>query len=534
MWYYVSEPNSYLAVTGIGIKDVVIAKKRFVKPLQKVTKISITPFDFSMSLQAMTSEKLQFMLPAVFTIGPKDDTAALKKYAVLLTGDSDGHVRTQKGGIVATGGNHVQDIVKGVIEGETRSIVSNMTMEELFNNRKMFKEQVVKNVQAELDQFGLNIYNANVKELQDMGDSRYFESLARKAHEGAQSQAQVDVANARMIGRVGEAEKEGQTKQEIAKINAKTAVLETERKVEKAIADQKLRTREIAIEREIQLEQIGAKRAAEQKDAELQKQVEEKRAAMELERLRATTVTQAKIAKESAQQKADADLYTQTKKADAQQYNQKAEAEAVYYRSTQDADAANYKRAKDAEAALAAREKEAQAMYIMKEREAQAMYIQREREAEAMYLTKSREAEAAYLARKKEAEGLTELSKAYGQLANVMGGPQGLMQFLMLQNGTYERLASENAKAIHGLQPRINVWTTDGANGSGDASMAPIQNLFKSLPPLFSTIQDQTGMSPPNWLAQMPSKDTEMPMGKKDSVVDRKQGSLTNGLNAHQ
>ncbi|KAM3413798.1 hypothetical protein BST61_g10482 [Cercospora zeina] len=489
MWYHVSEPNTYLVVTGIGIKDVIIAKKRFVKPLQKVTKISITPFDFSMSLQAMTSEKLQFNLPAVFTI--------------------DGHVRLQKG-VVATGGNHVQDIVKGVIEGETRSIVSNMTMEELFNNRKLFKDHVVRNVQAELEVFGLYIYNANVKELQDMGDSKYFESLARKAHEGAQSQAQVDVANARMIGRVGEAEKEGQTKQEIAKINAKTAVLETERKVEKAIADQKLRTREIAIEREIQLEQINAKRTAEQKDAELQKAVEEKRAEMELERLRATTVTQAKIARESAQQKADADLYTQTKKADAQQYNQKAEAEAIFYRSIQDADAANYKRTKDAEAALAARAKEAEAMYIMKEREAEAMFLQRQKEAEAAYLTKAREAEANYLAKKKEAEGLTELSKAYGHLASVMGGPQGLMQFLMLQNGTYERLAAENAKAIHGLQPKINVWTTDGNSSSGDASMAPIQNLFKSLPPLFSTIQDQTGMMPPSWMAQMPKREVEV------------------------
>jgi flotillin len=64
-----------------------------------------------------------------------------------------------------------------------------------------------------------------------MGESKYFESLARKAHEGAQSQAQVDVAHARMLGRVGEAEKEGEAKQKIAKINAHTAVLETERKV---------------------------------------------------------------------------------------------------------------------------------------------------------------------------------------------------------------------------------------------------------------------------------------------------------------
>ena len=125
MWYHVSEPNSYLAITGAGIDKVKITKKAWVYPMQKVRKISITPFDFSMSLQAMTSEKLQFSLPAVFTIGPDDTTEALQKYAVLLTGDSDGQVQAAKRSI-ATGRNHVQDIVKGIIEGETRSIVSNM------------------------------------------------------------------------------------------------------------------------------------------------------------------------------------------------------------------------------------------------------------------------------------------------------------------------------------------------------------------------------------------------------------------------
>ena len=39
------------------------------------------------------------------------------------------------------------------------------------------------------DQFGLKIYNANVKELKDAPNSIYFESLSRKAHEGATNQA---------------------------------------------------------------------------------------------------------------------------------------------------------------------------------------------------------------------------------------------------------------------------------------------------------------------------------------------------------
>lgn len=150
-WYHISQPNSYLVITGAGVESVKIKKKAFILPFQKITKISITPFDFSMNLQAMTSEKLKFSLPAVFTIGPKDDLDALAKYAVLLTGNSEGQVAR---GTVSTGRSHVQEIVKGIIEGETRSIVSTMTMEEIFNKRQMFKDKVIKCVQSELDQFG--------------------------------------------------------------------------------------------------------------------------------------------------------------------------------------------------------------------------------------------------------------------------------------------------------------------------------------------------------------------------------------------
>src|SRR5262249_38989774 len=107
-----------------------------------------------------------------------------------------------------------------------------------------------------------------------------------------------------------------------------------------------------------------------------------------------------------------------------------------------------------------------------------------------------------------------EMAKSYGALANVMGGPAGLLQFMMLQNNTYERLANANAKAIHGLQPKINVWNTGAAGSEGGAAADPvasIRNIFQTLPPLLSTINDQTGISPPSWFAQMPAnKDTAL------------------------
>jgi flotillin len=111
-----------------------------------------------MNLQAMTREKLQFLLPVVFTVGPdvnqrgtaagqspRDSTSvehapedrgdALMKYAMLLAdGDDkkDGAQRKQ----------HIENIVKGIIEGETRVLVSSMTMEEIFTEREEFKRRI--------------------------------------------------------------------------------------------------------------------------------------------------------------------------------------------------------------------------------------------------------------------------------------------------------------------------------------------------------------------------------------------------------
>jgi flotillin len=487
MWYSVAEPNAYLAITGLGIETVLIRKKAFIFPFQKVAKFSLTPFDFSMSLTAMTIEKLKFALPAVFTIGPDDTMEAMLKYATLLTGSDSGATQKSSTAVsVGEGRDHVQDIVKGIIEGETRSIVSTMSMEELFKERRIFRDKVIKNVQSELDQFGLKIYNANVKELQDTPGSEYFSYLSRKAHEGALNQAKIDVADARMKGEIGEQERVGRTKQEVAKINAATAVLETERKAEKAQADAALKDKEIEIEKQLDLSRISAKRAAEERDAELQKGVEMKRREMELERQRAETVTKAIIARESEQQRADASLYTQTKSAEGAKAKQLAETDAMYYQVT--------------------------------------------KEAEAAKLAQQMAADAHFYSQKQEAQGLAEMAKAYGALANVLGGPQGLLQYMMLQNDTYEKLATANAKAINGLQPKINVWHTGNqAEGEADPS-APIRNLFQSLPPLLSTINDQTGIKPPAWLLQMPQEQQSEALVRKENKVPHAEQNGQNGI----
>ena len=106
----------------------------------------------------MSREKMEFILPGVFTIGPKNDTQALEKFALLL--GAEDHKK-------------IDGIIEGVIEGETRVLAASMKIEEIFNGRDVFKATIISKVQDELDQFGMVIYNANVKELQDMQGSEY-------------------------------------------------------------------------------------------------------------------------------------------------------------------------------------------------------------------------------------------------------------------------------------------------------------------------------------------------------------------------
>ena len=82
-------------------------------------------------------------------------------------------------------------------------------IEEIFAEREQFKKRIYVNIQSELDQFGLKIYNANIKELKNAPESNYFATLSKKAHEGASNQARIDVAEAQWKGNVGEAERRG-------------------------------------------------------------------------------------------------------------------------------------------------------------------------------------------------------------------------------------------------------------------------------------------------------------------------------------
>lgn len=112
----------------------------------------------------MSAEKLPFILPAVFKVGQIGRRRSLQKHAKLLSN----HDKNS---------NHVNGLVQGFIEGETRVLAASMTMEKIFKGTEELKEEVSEKVKLELNQFGLLIYNANVKQLVDVRGHEYFSYL---------------------------------------------------------------------------------------------------------------------------------------------------------------------------------------------------------------------------------------------------------------------------------------------------------------------------------------------------------------------
>ncbi|KAL3717813.1 hypothetical protein ACJRO7_003028 [Eucalyptus globulus] len=350
--YRVANASEFLVIAGFGISDIKIVKKGWVLPGQSCAVFDVTPVNYTFELQAMSAEKLPFVLPAVFTIGPRvDDEASLVKYAKLLSPhDKLSH--------------HAKELVQGIIEGETRVLAASMTMEEIFRGTKEFKQEVFGKVQLELNQFGLLIYNANVKQLVE-----------------AANQAKVDVSEARMKGEIGAKLSEAQALQNAAKIEAETKIIATQRQGEGKKEEIRVRTQVMVYENEREAEvaeanALAKKKAGWTKEAEVAQVEGAKSVALreaqlqwEVERMNGLTLTE-KLKAEFLSQ-ATVDYETKVLEANWELYRKQKDTEAVLYEKEKEKEAEAQKAI--AVAGLFTRQQLADAEFYAKKRETEAL-----------------------------------------------------------------------------------------------------------------------------------------------------------------
>lgn len=462
----------------------------FIWPIiQGYKYMSLQPLQFDCKLEkALSSQNIRVDVPTTITVGISTDPIIMQAAAERL---------------LSLNLSQIEDLVKDIVYGQMRLIVSNMTIEKLNSERDEFLDQVRQVVGTELNKVGLNLINVNITDIRD--EAGYIVALGQKDKAIALNKAKVEIASAERDGATQQAElvkdqntKVAATKRDesvavakanadkdsqvaeaqkerdisIAKAQADSAIGQfeaeqtvvnknAELEVAKAEADQKARTAQVKADAEVKKERelanIQVVRAEAQVQQEQEKALtdaENARAVRNKAALTASTIVPAEAAKEEARIKAEAIKIATEVKAAAEANQAKIKAEG--------------------EAEAEARRGEGAAKAISSKGLAEAEVIRQKGLAEA---------EAQKAALEAQAEGFRKMIEA------AEANPQVAIQFKMVEEGTYERMAKEQAEAFKHMQFG-NIQIMDTSKGSGltetmsrlISEIAPVLNITKSIP----------------------------------------------------
>ena len=224
----------------------------------------------------------------------------------------------------------IRRIATQTMEGHLRSIVGNLTVEEINQNRDAFAQKVQELAAADLSNMGLKIISFTIKEISDKNG--YLESLGKAQIARVQRDAIIGQAEAKRDADIksAEASQAGQT----AKYLAETKIAEANRDKEilladyqadinakKAEADLSYDRKRFVLEQDVQKEAMQVEIVKKQKEIELQEQ-ETIRKEKELE---ATVIKPAEAEKIRTETQAEADRVRKSKEAEAESYAIKAE-----------------------------------------------------------------------------------------------------------------------------------------------------------------------------------------------------------------
>ena len=191
-FYRVAEPNEALIISGfrahhgpegdaagLGFK-IVVGKGAWVMPgLQKVRRLSLDIHESELDLDCVTTQGIQVGVKAVVIYKIADDFQSIANAARRFLDQED-----------------QMDIkVHRVFAGHLRSIIGNMTVEDLIRNRDALTRATRESSASEMERLGLTIDSLQIQEIED--HTGYIENLSmpeasRVAKDARIAQAQAD------------------------------------------------------------------------------------------------------------------------------------------------------------------------------------------------------------------------------------------------------------------------------------------------------------------------------------------------------
>jgi flotillin len=427
MRYRVAKPNEFVAKTGLAIRGISLSKKTLQWPFQTAQIYDVNPFGYNFDLKCMSNEMIEMKLPIAFTmqpITPDKDIEGATNYARRMLNISD---------------KDALDTISNALEGTTRTLSGQLSIDELFHNRDAFRDKVVNGVQSELHGIGLEIVTANIQEMGDYDEkNQYFAYRKQRATESANHQARVDVADAKMKGEIGVADRESSTRIQIAAFERNATIAENERNKAIAKSNAELIVAQAEADKDSGRARAESEINVEMHRTEMEKELEIKRRERQMESERATKLAPTLVNKEKIETDAQAELYRQQREADAMAYKVEKSAEARLTESRRDAEAILMKAHKEAEAMIALKEAEAKGILAIKQA---------------------------------EAEGLEKILSA-------SQGDTALTQFYLgLNKELPQTQYKEAANALRGLNPKVHIWNTGNTNGDTN----PVANVFADM-----------------------------------------------------
>lgn len=166
--YITASTNQYIVKTGLSIDTVKITKSTFKFPFQKAICVDINPQLYEFDLYGSTNDKFEFIIKCVVMMGPDVmtgdidlDKGNLTKYVTFL----NPYYNDKK---------YMHPMFLNIAENILHTSSAKIKLNELINNFYDFKVKFIDNFQKNIEQYGLKIFNINIKNIKDFNDNKYL------------------------------------------------------------------------------------------------------------------------------------------------------------------------------------------------------------------------------------------------------------------------------------------------------------------------------------------------------------------------
>lgn len=452
----------------------------FVWPIiQGYEYMELTPLQFECNLtKALSSQNIRVDVPTTVTVAISTEPDVMQNAAERLLGvDVRG----------------IQNLVQDIVYGQLRSIIADMTIEQLNADRDGFLAKAKETIDTELRKIGLMLININITDIRDAAG--YIEALGKKAESTAINQANVEIAKAQQIGAVQVAEQ--------MKIK-NTTVSETQKQEATTIAEI-TKAKEIALAEADRDKVSGIATAQSIRDSQVAEATKDRDIKV------ATAQSQGQIGKIEAEKKitiSNAELAVIQAEAEGRSLSAKEKAQAeilkikeLANKETEEAKALRNEAALKATTIVPAEveknrkliEAEGYKLKVEKEAEANAntVKITAEGQADAIKLKGLAEAEVTRQKGLAEAEAkerslLAEANGFEAMIKAAESNPAIAIQYKLVNQ--YKEIAAEQVKAFETMNfGNITIMDTAGGNTLTDvfknlvSTVAPALNVMKSM-----------------------------------------------------